>query len=122
MGVCPQHAEALADLVASEDIAPLAGALDVICGIGTQALPLTVKGYQITGPDPSERAVARARREAAARGLDADRSPATSGRLRRKAVVPSGAATRGPDTGCAGGLRIGRSCRNTRRTTHMTHG
>jgi len=44
--------------------------LDVACGIGTQALGLAQRGYQVTAADLSRAAVARARREAAARHLD----------------------------------------------------
>lgn len=43
--------------------------LDVSCGIGTQCLGLAALGYRVTGSDVSEKAVARARREAAKRGL-----------------------------------------------------
>jgi glycine/sarcosine N-methyltransferase len=45
-------------------------ALDCTCGIGTQALPLAVQGFQVTGSDISPEAVARARREADERGID----------------------------------------------------
>jgi SAM-dependent methyltransferase len=44
--------------------------LDVACGIGTQALGLAQLGYQVTASDLSYAAVARARREAAARHLE----------------------------------------------------
>src|SRR5712691_10530774 len=44
--------------------------LDVACGIGTQALGLAQRGYQVTAADLSRAAVARARREAAACHLD----------------------------------------------------
>jgi SAM-dependent methyltransferase len=44
--------------------------LDVACGIGTQSLGLTAKGYRVTASDLSADAVERARRESAARGLD----------------------------------------------------
>lgn len=44
--------------------------LDCTCGIGTQALPLAARGYLVTGSDLSESAVARARAEADARGID----------------------------------------------------
>ena len=46
--------------------------LDVSCGIGTQAIALALRGYQVTGSDLSVSAVERARREAAARGLAID--------------------------------------------------
>jgi SAM-dependent methyltransferase len=44
--------------------------LDVSCGIGTQALGLAAKGHTVTASDLSPGAVARARREAEARGLN----------------------------------------------------
>lgn len=44
--------------------------VDVACGIGTQALGLAALGHRVTGSDLSERAIERARREAAARGLE----------------------------------------------------
>jgi glycine/sarcosine N-methyltransferase len=44
--------------------------LDVSCGIGTQALGLSARGYKVSASDLSLGAVARARREAAERGLD----------------------------------------------------
>jgi SAM-dependent methyltransferase len=44
--------------------------LDCTCGIGTQALPLAQLGYRVTGSDLSAGAVARARAEAAGRGID----------------------------------------------------
>jgi SAM-dependent methyltransferase len=43
--------------------------LDVSCGIGTQALGLASHGFEVTASDLSAGAVARARREAEARGL-----------------------------------------------------
>src|SRR5881628_1690738 len=51
---------------------PGAGArsvLDVACGIGTQSLGLSARGYEVTGSDISPAAVERARSEAARRGL-----------------------------------------------------
>ena len=44
--------------------------LDVACGIGTQALALAAKGYDVTASDLSPAAVERARHEARSRGLD----------------------------------------------------
>lgn len=43
--------------------------LDAACGIGTQALGLSARGHQVAGSDLSAAAVARAKREAKARGL-----------------------------------------------------
>lgn len=42
---------------------------DVACGIGTQALGLAALGFDVTAADSSDKAVARARREAAQRQL-----------------------------------------------------
>ncbi|MCB0167946.1 MAG: class I SAM-dependent methyltransferase [Anaerolineae bacterium] len=44
--------------------------LDVACGIGTQALGLAQRNYQVTASDLSPTALARARQEAEKRGLD----------------------------------------------------
>ena len=43
--------------------------LDVTCGIGTQSLALAAIGYSVEGSDISAVEIARARREAASRGL-----------------------------------------------------
>ena len=43
--------------------------LDCACGIGTQALGLAKRGFQVTGADISSGAIERARAEASARGL-----------------------------------------------------
>jgi glycine/sarcosine N-methyltransferase len=43
--------------------------LDAACGIGTQSLPLAAIGYAVEGSDISAFEIARAKREAAARGL-----------------------------------------------------
>jgi SAM-dependent methyltransferase len=44
--------------------------LDAACGVGTQALGLAGLGYRVTASDVSPAAVARAQREAGARGLE----------------------------------------------------
>jgi 2-polyprenyl-3-methyl-5-hydroxy-6-metoxy-1,4-benzoquinol methylase len=46
-----------------------ASVADVACGIGTQALGLAARGFQIEASDIAERAVERANREASQRGL-----------------------------------------------------
>jgi len=50
--------------------------LDVACGVGTQSIGLASLGYAVTASDLSPGSVERARREAAARGLDIDLSVA----------------------------------------------
>jgi len=46
--------------------------LDCCCGIGTQTLGLAARGHHVTGSDVSPASIARARREAAQRGLAID--------------------------------------------------
>jgi len=46
--------------------------LDCCCGIGTQALGLAKRGHSVSASDASAKAVDRARREAAQRGLSID--------------------------------------------------
>jgi SAM-dependent methyltransferase len=61
---------------------------DVSCGIGTQALGLAARGHRLTASDLSPGAVARARREAAARGLEIAFSVADMRRCDREAAGP----------------------------------
>ncbi|MGB8650412.1 MAG: class I SAM-dependent methyltransferase [Mycobacteriales bacterium] len=70
------HGSVVAEVLASRGVSPPARILDCTCGIGTQALPLASCGYAVTGTDISSRAVARARAEASARGLDVPLSTA----------------------------------------------
>ena len=60
---------ALASLIAEHWGADARTVLDAAVGIGTQALGLLALGFRVTGSDLSHAAVARARREAAARHL-----------------------------------------------------
>jgi SAM-dependent methyltransferase len=48
--------------------------LDVSCGIGTQAIALAMRGFQVTASDLSVKEVERARREAKERGQDIELS------------------------------------------------
>jgi len=50
-------------------VAPGSAILDATCGIGTQSIGLAQLGYRVTASDVSAGAVARARAEAASRGL-----------------------------------------------------
>lgn len=61
--------EVLDRILRSSGVPDGATLLDCTCGIGTQALPLAARGYRVTGSDLSSSAVARARDEAAARGI-----------------------------------------------------
>jgi len=64
-----RQGEALDRILRSRGVSGGATLLDCTCGIGTQALPLAARGYRVTGSDVSASAVARARDEAAARGI-----------------------------------------------------
>ena len=66
--VCDAEGAALEPLLP----APPARVLDVSCGIGTQAIGLAARGYEVVGRDLSPRAVDRARAEADRRGLALD--------------------------------------------------
>lgn len=58
------------DRVIRARLGPGAGAvLDCACGIGTQAVGLAMRGYDVVGTDISRVAVGRAGREASARGV-----------------------------------------------------
>lgn len=57
-------------LLRARQVYPPASVLDCTCGIGTQALPLALLGYRVIGSDISERAIERARAEAARRDID----------------------------------------------------
>ena len=64
--------QVISDLIGS----PPHSLLDVSCGIGTQALGMAARNYQVSATDLSARSVARARREAKNRGLTIDFSVA----------------------------------------------
>jgi SAM-dependent methyltransferase len=64
-----RQSRGLASVLAEFGVPPGADLLDAACGIGTQALGLAQLGYGVTASDLSPRAVARARDEAAKRGL-----------------------------------------------------
>src|SRR5215212_10006209 len=66
------HGRVIASLLAARGVGEHSRVLDCTCGIGTQALPLAVLGYNVTGTDLSQRSVERARMEARARGLQID--------------------------------------------------
>lgn len=64
------HGEQLDEIIRDAWGNSVATVLDVSCGIGTQSLGLASRGYRVTASDLSPAAVGRARKEAAARGLD----------------------------------------------------
>ncbi len=62
-----EQGKVLSKLIFSSDITgPI---LDCACGIGTQAIPLAILGYQIEGSDLSLPEIQRATEEAVIRGL-----------------------------------------------------
>jgi SAM-dependent methyltransferase len=67
-----RQGEALEAILRAQGTPPPAEILDAACGIGTQSLALAARGYRVTGSDLSAGAVARARKEAAERGLAID--------------------------------------------------
>jgi SAM-dependent methyltransferase len=64
-----RQADALDSIIRDQLGAGAKSLLDTSCGIGTQSLGLSQRGYAVTGFDISARAVARARREAEKRSL-----------------------------------------------------
>ena len=70
-----EEAERLVDLIQRKvNPVPNAHILDIGCGRGRHARALARRGYRVTGIDLSEEAIAEARDEAAAEGLDATTS------------------------------------------------
>ncbi len=64
-----RQAHALDRIIRSELTGPPLSVLDCTCGIGTQAIGLAERGYQVNGSDLSPSAVRRAIREARSRGI-----------------------------------------------------
>lgn len=64
-----RQGRALDALIRSRSASPPHAVLDVACGVGTQSLALAALGYEVTASDLSPAALARAEREAQARGL-----------------------------------------------------
>jgi SAM-dependent methyltransferase len=71
-----RQGQALAAILLAHGVEPPSRVLDAACGIGTQSLGLAQLGFRVTGSDLSSGAVARAREEAAERGLSIDLSVA----------------------------------------------
>ena len=63
------HGEIIGRVLLDLGVRPGAGLLDCTCGIGTQALPLALRGYRVLASDVSTAAVAQTRREAAERDI-----------------------------------------------------
>ncbi len=66
-----RQAEVLDKLIKKYTNGPVEKLWDCTCGIGTQALGLAAKGYQVIGTDLSKQAAQRAQAEAQKRGLTA---------------------------------------------------
>ena len=64
-----RQGQALDDLVRLRKVPRPRSVLDCSCGIGTQAIGLALRGYDVHGTDLSPQAVERARREAAGFGV-----------------------------------------------------
>jgi glycine/sarcosine N-methyltransferase len=64
-----RQGEIVGALLARHGVEPPATVLDCTCGIGTQALPLAVRGYRMVGSDYSAAAIARATSVAAKRNI-----------------------------------------------------
>lgn len=64
------QAECLKDIIQSQWGSEAKSILDVSCGIGTQSLGLAALGFDVKASDLSPEAVARAKEEANARGLE----------------------------------------------------
>jgi glycine/sarcosine N-methyltransferase len=62
--------------------------LDCACGIGTQAIGLAARGHRVTATDISEASVERARKEAAAFGVDATFDVADMRKLEDRVAGP----------------------------------
>ena len=69
-GAVERQAAALDRLIREVGGGAARDVLDCSCGIGTQAIGLALRGYRVHGTDLSERAVERARAEAARLGAD----------------------------------------------------
>ncbi len=65
-----RQSAALDELIQHESSADTSRLLDCSCGIGTQAIGLAQRGYEVFASDLSPKAIARARSEAATRGLE----------------------------------------------------
>lgn len=66
------HGEIIDRLLLDLGVRPGARLLDSTCGIGTQAIPLALRGYDVLGADISAAAIARARQEAGKRDIAVD--------------------------------------------------
>lgn len=64
-----RQGEALTDIIRERWGAGVSTILDVACGIGTQAMALAQRGFEVTGSDLSRAEIERARAETQSRGL-----------------------------------------------------
>lgn len=86
------HGEIIGRLLLTLEVPPGGRLLDSTCGIGTQALPLALRGYQVFGTDLSRAAIDRARREADERGIGAEFALCDVRQVARLASSPFDAA------------------------------
>jgi len=83
-----QTSRGLGALLEESGVLPRTRVLDCACGIGTQAIPLALPGFDLVATDLSGASIARARREAAARALEINFAVADLRRVQQ--VVGSG--------------------------------
>lgn len=67
-----RHAAIIESVLRREGVGPPGPVLDCSCGIGTQALSLAARGWEVVGRDISAAAIERAGDEARVRGLSVD--------------------------------------------------
>jgi len=65
-----RQARQLTEIIRNEWGSGIETVLDVSCGIGTQAIGLSQRGFRVTASDLSSEEISRAKREASARNLD----------------------------------------------------
>ena len=85
-------ADELTRILEGEDALPAGRALDNGCGTGTEAVYLAQQGWRVTALDVVDKALERARKRAAAEGMEVEWVKADAGRL--------------PDLGLVGSYRL----------------
>jgi SAM-dependent methyltransferase len=95
-------ARSLRDLIEGEQPLPIGTALDIGCGTGDNSIYLAQHGWRVTGVDFVEKAVAKARRKAAAANVNVDFVQADATRLSSEGVGTDFALI--VDNGCLHGM------------------